>query len=106
MKTQTALLLLAGLSLGNSAWAEDAAALLDKYNCHVCHQSTGKRVVGPSFKMIAERYSGDTTAVDYLTQRVRSGGPGGWGRMPMPAAPPKASDAEIKAMVIEILSAK
>jgi len=106
MKVQHTLLLLAGLSLCNAAGAEDAAALLQKYNCHVCHQSAGKRVVGPSFEMIADRYSGDATALDYLSIRVREGGPGGWGRMPMPAAPAKASDAEIRAMVIEILATK
>ncbi len=104
MKVQAALLISLGLVLSQPAYAEKAEDLLNKYNCHVCHLTHGKRLVGPSFEMVAKHYEGDSTAAGYLMQRVRAGGPGVWGSMPMPAAPAKVSDAEIKVMVSHILA--
>jgi len=111
MKLHHLLLLAIGCQFGNIARAEPvgagkSAALFSKYNCEVCHNETGKRKVGPSFKMIAERYAGNAQAVDMLVKKVRSGGSGSWGPMPMPAVPAEASDAEIRQLVTAILATK
>jgi cytochrome c len=104
MKIQGVLLFCGGLILSQATYAENAGALLNKYNCLICHHTHGKRVVGPSFEMVAKHYAGDASAADYLMQRVRAGGPGVWGSMPMPAAPAQVTDAEIKVMVAHILA--
>lgn len=106
MRLLNGIIALAGLCVFGTVCAADNEALFAKYDCHICHQSTGKRMVGPSFAMIAERYAGDATAVAQLTKKVRLGGPGSWGAMPMPPVPANATDAEIKAMVTQILATK
>jgi len=54
--------------------------------------------------MVADRYAGNAQAVDMLVKKVRSGGSGSWGSMPMPAIPAEASDAEIKLLVTAVLA--
>ncbi|NCN22703.1 MAG: hypothetical protein GW921_00595 [Gallionella sp.] len=54
--------------------------------------------------MVADRYAGNAQAVDMLVKKVRSGGSGSWGPMPMPAIPAEASDAEIKLLVTAVLA--
>lgn len=103
---KVAALISLGLVLSQAASAEEAEALLNKYNCNVCHLTHGKRLVGPSYEMVAKHYAGDASAPNYLMQRVRAGGPGVWGTMPMPAAPAKVLEAEIKMMVTHILATK
>jgi len=105
MKVQHALMLTAGLLLTNTAFAEEGAALMKKNNCGTCHHAE-KKTVGPALKAIAEKYKGDATAADKLAKKVRTGGAGNWGTMPMPATPAKVSDDEIKAMVAATLAAK
>lgn len=105
MKVQHALMLIAGLTLSAPVLADDGAALLKKNNCGTCHQAV-KKTVGPGLKMIADKYAGDAGAAARLEAKVRKGGAGSFGSMPMPATPAKVSDGEIKAMVAYILSAK
>ena len=53
--------------------------------CMACHQVEAKRV-GPPLKSVAERYAGQGDAmVDYLAGKIRGGGRGAWGAVPMPA---------------------
>ncbi|VDH03655.1 Cytochrome c552 [Bordetella trematum] len=52
--------------------------------CMACHQVENKRV-GPPLKSVAERYAGQADAVDYLAGKIRGGGRGAWGAVPMPA---------------------
>lgn len=53
--------------------------------CMACHQVDVKRV-GPPLASVAERYAGQGDAmVDYLAGKIRSGGRGAWGAVPMPA---------------------
>ncbi|GAC1430914.1 MAG: cytochrome C-551 [Burkholderiaceae bacterium] len=70
-------------------------------NCMACH-AVGNKVVGPAYKDVAGRYSGDESAVDRLTQKVLKGGSGVWGPVPMPANP-QVSEAEAKTLVKWIL---
>lgn len=55
-------------------------ALLQKNNCTACH-AAGQRVVGPSWAEVAGRHAGKA---DYLAGKIRSGGSGVWGSIPMP----------------------
>ena len=78
--------------------------LLDSHACSGCH-ALDKRVVGPSFKEISEKYRNDAKASGYLAGKIRSGGQGAWGQVPMPpnAAVP---DADVQALVKWILTQK
>lgn len=63
-------------------------------NCMGCH-TVERKLVGPSYRDIAKRYAGDTTAADKLAVRIVQGGSGVWGVIPMPANPPvSATDAQ------------
>jgi cytochrome c len=59
-------------------------ALLQANSCTGCHAVDAK-IVGPAFREIARRYAGRADAVDYLAAKIRSGGQGVWGSIPMPA---------------------
>ncbi len=53
--------------------------------CMACHQVDVKRV-GPPLRSVAERYAGQGDAmVEYLAGKIRGGGRGAWGAVPMPA---------------------
>jgi cytochrome c len=94
-----------GLAHAGAAFAADGEALAIKHNCTVCHEA-GAGQAGPAFRDVAARYAGDKEAEDYLAKKVRSGGAGAWGALPMPAAAHSVSDAEIRAIVQWILSLK
>lgn len=76
-------------------------ALAKKYNCLACHQ-IDKKVVGPALKDIAKKYKGQAGAAAKLAAKVKKGGSGVWGPMPMPpnAAVP---DADMKKLMDWIL---
>ena len=104
MKTQVACLFVsAGLlvSAGNALAQE---ALAKKYNCLACH-SVDKKIVGPAYKDVAAKYKGDAGAEAKLVAKVKNGGSGVWGPIPMP---PNSSvpDADVKALVKWVLSLK
>lgn len=61
-----------------------ALALAQKYSCTACH-GTDNKIVGPSFKDIAGKYAKRTDAKAYLAGKIRAGGQGVWGPIPMPA---------------------
>ena len=83
--------------------AADPAQLATKSGCMACHFAD-KKLVGPAFKEIAVKYKGRADAVPYLTQRVRKGGPGNWGVIPMvPNDVSKLSDADLKTLLNWIL---
>lgn len=68
--------------------------LLARYACTGCHGMTDK-IVGPGFNEIAIRYQGRTDAQVYLSKRIKEGGQGVWGAIPMPPqAGLKDSDAD------------
>ena len=75
-------------------------ALAKKYNCLACHQ-VDKKVVGPAYKDIAKKYKGQNVSAK-LVEKVKKGGSGVWGPVPMPpnAAVP---DADLKKLVDWIL---
>ena len=60
-----------------------AQDLFRKNNCNACHSPTGK-LVGPALAEIARKYKGQPEAIDKLVKKVRQGGSGVWGVIPMP----------------------
>ena len=83
--------------------AGDATALEAKYSCTACHTASSK-LVGPSYKEIAAKYAGDSGAAAKLEQKVKNGGSGVWGAIPMP--PNNVPDADLKTLVESILATK
>src|SRR3970040_1162384 len=82
--------------------AQADEALLKKHNCTACHQ-VDKKVVGPSYKDVAKKYKGQKDIAVKLADKVKKGGQGAWGPVPMPPNP-QVPDADIKKMVEFILS--
>ncbi|HSW04593.1 c-type cytochrome [Aquabacterium sp.] len=80
-----------------TAVADNAAALTlalaQKHACTACH-GTDSRIVGPGFRQIAAKYAGRQDADAYLLGRIRSGGQGVWGAIPMPAQTLPEADAQ------------
>ena len=76
-------------------------ALAKKHNCMACHQ-VDKKVVGPAFREVAERYRGKPEAVGQLAERLKTGGSGNWGGVPMPPNPDLA-ESDARALVKWIL---
>jgi len=100
------LALTAALSFSTAAFAVgDGAALFKKNNCGACHAAAGKSL-GPTLADIAAKYKGDKNAQARLEAKVRSGGAGSFGTMPMPATAKSISDDGIKTMVVWILDQK
>lgn len=100
-------LLLTSLSvalLTLSAAASADQALAQKNACMTCH-GVDKKIVGPAFKDIAKKYAGDKTAEAKLIAKVKSGGKGAWGEVPMPPNP-QVSDADSKKIIAWVLSLK
>ena len=83
-----------------SATPEEA---MTKAGCMACHNKD-KKVVGPAFKEIAAKYKGQADAPAKLFDKVRKGGSGVWGPVPMaPNTPAQISDADLKAAIAFIL---
>ena len=72
--------------------------------CLSCHQGQNK-VIGPSYVMVAEKYKTDKDAVKKLASKVKQGGAGVWGPIPMPAHP-TLNDADLEQMIKAILTTK
>lgn len=77
-------------------------ALAKSKNCMACH-AVDKKLVGPSYKDIAAKYAGQADAVAMLASKVKKGGSGVWGPVPMPPNP-QVSDAEATKLVEWVLA--
>jgi cytochrome c len=94
------------LWLNVTAWAaQDTGMLLQKSHCMSCHALTTQSL-GPSFKAVATKYQSDKGAQAKLEKKVRTGGKGSFGEMPMPATAGSVSEADIKQMVQWVLLQK
>lgn len=106
MKLRYVIALTAALSVSASAIAaEDGEALFKKSNCAACHAIASKSV-GPSMKDVAAKYKDDKDAQAKMEAKVRNGGKGSFGGMPMPPTPLSVSDENIKTIVKWVLSQK
>jgi len=100
MRTVIVAALAAGVVVAAPVRADEALA--KKYNCLACHQ-VDKKVVGPAYKDIAKKYKAADAAK--LVEKVKKGGGGVWGPVPMPPNP-AVPDADLKKLVDWILSLK
>jgi sulfite dehydrogenase len=66
------------------AAADAVEALLTAQACTGCH-AVDRKLIGPSFREVAARYANDPTATARLAAKIRNGGVGAWGDVPMPA---------------------
>lgn len=94
-------LITAGLMVSVSAPVFASKEIASKNSCMGCH-AMDKKVVGPSYKNIAAKYKGQPDAVEKLVKKVRVGGSGVWGAVPMPGNN-RISDADAKTVVQWIL---
>ena len=99
-----AVVLAAGLLAPGAVCAQSGEDLLKKSGCTACH-ANDKKVVGPAYKDVAAKYKGDAGAAAKLAEKVKKGGQGVWGPIPMPPNPAVA-DADLKTMVAFILALK
>ena len=98
------LLASAALVAAAPAYAADGEAIVKKARCVACHAVDTKRV-GPAYKDVAAKYKGDSKAPAHLFDKVRQGGSGNWGQVPMiPHPADKITDDDLKAAVHWILS--
>jgi len=88
----------------HAADAKAAEALAKSSGCLACH-TVDKKLVGPSYKEIADRYRADKGAAGNLAQKVKAGTKGVWGDIPMPPNG-HVKDADIKTIVDWVLSIK
>ncbi|MEA3153081.1 MAG: cytochrome c [Betaproteobacteria bacterium] len=86
------------------ARAQNVSDQLNKYGCVACH-AVDTKLVGPSFKDVAAKYRGKSGAEKQLIAKIKNGGSGVWGSVPMPPNP-TVPDADLNAMVKWILSQK
>ncbi len=77
-------------------------ALATSKNCMACH-AVDKKLVGPSYKDVAKKYAGQKDAADKLVAKIRGGGSGVWGVIPMPANP-QVNDADAKKLAVWVLA--
>ena len=85
-----------------AAGADKAMSLLQANGCMACH-AKDKKLVGPAFKDIAAKYKGQDVSAK-LMDKVRKGGSGVWGPIPMSPNPvAKIDDASLKEAVEFIL---
>jgi cytochrome c len=106
MKALFLIVLTATLSVSATVFAtEDGEALFKNSGCNACH-TLSKTSVGPSILDIAAKYKDDNESRIKLVKKVRSGGAGSFGSMPMPPASTSVSNKSIKAIVAWVLRQK
>ena len=81
-----------------------AQVMMQKNGCAACH-AIDKKIVGPAYQDVAAKYKADKDALAKLTDKVKKGGVGVWGQIPMPPND-QAADADIKDLVTWILTLK
>jgi S-disulfanyl-L-cysteine oxidoreductase SoxD len=69
-----------------AAGGGDAKALVNANSCTACHGMKNK-IVGPGFNEIAAKNKGRADAEAYLISKIKGGGAGVYGSIPMPAQP-------------------
>jgi len=79
-------------------------AMAQKYGCLACHK-VDQKLIGPAYKDVAAKYRGDKGAEARLVEKVKKGGVGVWGQIPMPANP-SVPDKDLHALVKWVLSQK
>ena len=102
MKKRAILAAVAMALASTGALASEALAI--KNACTACH-AVDKKVVGPGYKEVAAKYRGNAKAEALLIDKVKKGGVGTWGQVPMPPNA-QVKDEDVKTLVKWILSLK
>lgn len=89
--------------VGMSSQALANENLAKSKNCFACH-SVNNKLVGPAFKDVAAKYKDDKSAPDALALKIKNGGKGVWGQVPMP--PNNVTDEESKQLAKWVLTLK
>ena len=91
------------LLLAAAVPAQASEELAKKHLCTTCHVTKGPKTIGPSYADVAKKYAGQKDAETKLAEKVKKGGQGAWGQIPMP---PNASvpDGDIKTLVKWVMS--
>jgi len=111
----TALFILIGCRTANKSFKGDyqasetiqpaeALSLIAKSDCNTCHKIE-ERIVGPSWTEVANRYTNSKKDVEYLSNKIKKGGKGKWGEIPMVPHPMLTSN-EAKTIVLYLLTLK
>ena len=95
----SALLAVAGAHALDAAAAK---ALASKSACLACH-TADKKIVGPAYKDVAAKHAGQADALDKVAARIKSGGSGVYGPVPMPPQP-GLKDDELKLLAAWVLA--
>jgi|SRR6516164_1981025 cytochrome c len=85
---------------------DDASAqeLMKKAGCNACH-TIDKKLVGPTYHDVAQKRKGTPDAAAMLEKKVREGGKGEYGQIPMPPNPvSKISDADLHELIVWVLT--
>lgn len=85
------------------AEVKDMQAFAQQKGCFACHDINNKKV-GPAFKEVAKAEAGKADAVEELAKRIKNGGVGTWGNVPMP--PQNVTEEEARDLAKWILSLK
>lgn len=88
-----------------SAHAATPEDLMKASGCLGCHAIGKEGPLGPDFKQIAKKYRSDKNAEAKLFEKVKKGGGGVWGSMPMPPQN-EVKDGDIRTLVKYVLSLK
>lgn len=98
------MLVVASLALAVSGPAAASLEIVKKARCVACH-AVDKKMVGPAYREVAAKYQGQADAAAMLAAKVRNGGTGVWGAVPMmPHDATKISDDNLKAAIDWILA--
>lgn len=96
-----AMMAAAGIVMAGQAQADEALA--KSKNCMSCH-AIDKKLVGPAYKDVAAKYKGDAKAPAMLAEKIKAGGKGVWGQIPMP--PNNVTPEEAAKLAAWVLSQK
>ncbi len=79
--------------------------LVQSLDCKSCHKETEKSI-GPSYQQIAQKYSNDAEATNYLSGQIIKGSQGVWGETAMPAHPtlPESDAHQIVSWILSLAS--
>lgn len=105
MKFKHIVLAASAVLAASGAYAMDAAAakaLASKSACLACH-AADKKLVGPAYKDVAAKHKGQADAVAKVAARIKSGGSGIYGPVPMPPQP-NLKDDELKLLAEWVLA--
>jgi len=83
---------------------ERGLELIGASDCTTCH-AIDKKLIGPAYQDVAQKYENTPAVIDTLVNKVRSGGQGNWGTIPM-LPHPNLSEADAREMVMYIMSLK